>query len=173
MQGAETKPRNLREKCKKCSMGRWTGYFGVGRSECRSCPLGWKGVSLKDENRIEPHREHASCLACPINEINDVLEGVECRQCAASSWTSRQDGQTTCTACVHGEIFYTDKNQIERLKIEPPPNRRDCVSCPGVDKDKSGDRGTYSFVAGGRKCQQCAPGRVCHGGAVMSTCVPV
>ena len=169
MWGLEAKPRNLREKCRKCSKGRWTGYLGSGRSECRSCPLGWKGVDKKNDDRIEDHREYASCDACPINQINDVLEGTQCVKCVASSWTRRQVGQTSCTACVQGEIFYTEKDQIERLKVEPAPSLRDCVSCPGVDRDIAGDRGTYSFVAGGTACRECAPGRVCHGGAVMST----
>jgi hypothetical protein len=167
--GTEAKPRNLRKKCGKCSKGRWTGYFGSGRSECRSCPLGWKGVDKKDDDRIEPHREYASCDACSVNQVSNVLEGVSCEPCVKSSWTSRMIGQTSCTACVQGEIFYTSDEQIERLKVEPTPSLRDCVNCPGVDEDIAGDRGTYSFVAGGSSCRECAPGRVCHGGAVMST----
>lgn len=41
--------------------------------------------------------------------------------------------------------------------------------CPALDRDEIGNRGEYSFVAGGAKCHKCTPGRLCHGGSKMTT----
>ena len=144
-------------ECEVCEMGAWAGEM-TGADTCEQCPSGWIGEQNMDPDRPEGMQTFSECNTCPPNSITDAPGSVKCRTCPDKSWTKLANGQIECTACMRGEIFPSEGN-----------SDRNCDTCPGFDKTAIGDRGTYSFVAGGDKCHECAPGTICHGGDEMSS----
>jgi predicted outer membrane repeat protein len=147
--------------CAQCPPGKWTGLNGVPENEasthCDTCPTGWKYTSEVDvENSNTAHQSYSTCEKCPRNEITNQTGATQCMACPDNSWTKLVVGGSECTACVQGEVFTGS-------------NDKNCDTCEAVNTEVIGDRGRYSFVAGGEQCHACAPGRWCHGGAEMST----
>ena len=140
--------------CDICKAGKWT-FFAKASHNCTTCPPGRMG-SIEVSSDRETHPYYAVCHTCPPNYFSNSSGAHQCTQCAPKTWTLSQPGATKCLPCIQGQIF-------------PNSSKKNCETCAGIDPMSFGDRGTYSFVKGGRRCHDCAPGRICHGGATMKT----
>jgi hypothetical protein len=161
--GSEEAKPSMKEGCKNCTLGRFSGgpHSEVG---CKYCN---PGKYSEIDGRIN------DCAICPAGFTSDTtepdsMEWKKCDKCLSGQY-QREQGQVSCFNCIPGEY----QNQLGSIECknclsghyQPLAGSISCVTCPAgwESQDNSTkcqrcEAGTYSNVTG-ETCKECEAGQ--------------